>query len=445
MSYNEAAELHIYLEERLRPTWDWLLTVMDATEAQLRLGYSLFIYFIFNLINHLIMFLIIILLYRFGASLTHASDPQHPGHPLHQTAAAAALGAGVGGLPPPLPGFLGSAALSLSVLGGAGGNSASRGAGARNAVAAAAAAASAPNSVAAHAAAAASTRIVGFVDAPRTSRGGGGGGGASGGSDEPHSARRELLSYCLSLMRAHNAEHLDSLPVIDVSALRHVAYVFDALIYYMRSGQETTAELEANAPTVWPDQDENDNEDNDEDLHVPMEMESLDETETPLVTSTPTPASGAATSGRKNPFLQRSESTLCLGCPPPDPFELPMAEALPLADQPQLLQPNARREELFGFPRPPTAAPASPLETLPTRLSLSVRAAPSSTPWLERVVFREMATAHEPMDTMDGPQASILLLLLHYEVLFYFELIYYLFYFLFLGPFSNIGFANWTT
>jgi E3 ubiquitin-protein ligase EDD1 len=40
-------------------------------------------------------------------------------------------------------------------------------------------------------------------------------------------------------MRAHNAEHLDSLPILDVSALKHIAYVFDALIYYMRSGTES--------------------------------------------------------------------------------------------------------------------------------------------------------------------------------------------------------------
>merc|ERR1712226_852876 len=45
-------------------------------------------------------------------------------------------------------------------------------------------------------------------------------------------------NYALSLMRAHNAEHSDSLPVIDVSAMKHIAYVFDALIYYMRSGTE---------------------------------------------------------------------------------------------------------------------------------------------------------------------------------------------------------------
>ena len=52
-------------------------------------------------------------------------------------------------------------------------------------------------------------------------------------------SRREFLSYCLSLMRSHNAEHLDSLPVLDVSALKHIAYVFDALIYYMRSGVDS--------------------------------------------------------------------------------------------------------------------------------------------------------------------------------------------------------------
>lgn len=58
---------------------------------------------------------------------------------------------------------------------------------------------------------------------------------------DAHAARREFLSYCLSLMRAHNGEHLDSLPILDVSALKHVAYVFDALIYYMRSSGSSDA------------------------------------------------------------------------------------------------------------------------------------------------------------------------------------------------------------
>lgn len=40
-------------------------------------------------------------------------------------------------------------------------------------------------------------------------------------------------------------------------------------------------------------------------------------------------------------------------------YAVTMQDALPLADQPHLLQPNARREELFGMPRQPVTVPAS--------------------------------------------------------------------------------------
>lgn len=76
-------------------------------------------------------------------------------------------------------------------------------------------------------------------------------------ASDPNSARREFLSYCLSLMRAHNGEHLDSLPILDVSALKHIAYVFDALIYYMRSGTDNAdaSVLRDGLPIVsWNDQ-----------------------------------------------------------------------------------------------------------------------------------------------------------------------------------------------
>merc|ERR1719228_2923526 len=81
--------------------------------------------------------------------------------------------------------------------------------------------------------------------------------------------------------------------------------------------------------------------------------------------------------GRKHGFFQRSESTLCLGCPPPDPFTTSMSEALPLADQPQLLTPTARREDLFGIPRQQveTEGTQNPMTVLPTRLGLSTRVA----------------------------------------------------------------------
>lgn len=102
-----------------------------------------------------------------------------------------------------------------------------------------------------------------------------------------------------------------------------------------------------------------------------METESVEEVE-PL---------GTAGKGRRHPFFQRSDSTLWLGCSPPDPFEMPMARALPLADQPHLLQPNATRDQLFGIPKQPVnisenqgfSSTTTQLGTLPTRLGLSLR------------------------------------------------------------------------
>ena len=89
--------------------------------------------------------------------------------------------------------------------------------------------------------------------------------------------------------------------------------------------------------------------------------------------------------GRKHPFLQRSDSTLCLGCPPLDPFDTVMSEALPLADQPHLLQPHSRREDLFGVPRQISSSGANSsnqnmLEGLPTRLGLSTRSVDNQNP-----------------------------------------------------------------
>lgn len=238
----------------------------------------------------------------------------------------------------------------------------------------------------AHVTSAAGARLVGFTTnvesrSTRSEREGG----------DAHVSRREFLSYCLSLMRAHNNEHLDSLPILDVSALKHVAYVFDALIYFMRSGSferlDSDLKREGYSLPLWNDQDENENEEAEDDIAVAMETESLEDQDVSnlaTISSTMNSSSSLQSGsgkGRKHSFFQRSESTLCLGCPPPDPFETSMAEALPLADQPHLLQPNARREDLFGIPKQPITlstasgicANNSPLESLPTKLSLSTR------------------------------------------------------------------------
>lgn len=319
---------------------------MDATEAQL----------------------------RFGASLTHTSDPSHPSHPLH-----------------PLNPASGQSGNATSTLGGAAGASGSGSIGVmgvpittrRNAISLE----NPPSGVVGSA----SSRIVGF---------------SSGGDNQRNfdrdtiaqNTRREFLTYALSLMRSHSSEHRDSLPVLDVTALRHIAYVLDGIVFYMRSAKENDVSGGNGTATavdcgqrgsgaadmnLWPDVDENENDDDDEDMPMDGGADGAaggvrDGGEFGDSTS-----QGVSSHGRRQSFFQRSESTLCLGCPPPDPFNTPMYESLPLADQPHLLQPNARREDLFGIPKQPITIAASgteppgvnsPLELPPTQLGLSPHA-----------------------------------------------------------------------
>ncbi|BES97694.1 Ubiquitin-protein ligase [Nesidiocoris tenuis] len=331
LTYSECIALQNYVERQLKPTWDWLLTVMDSTEAQL----------------------------RFGASLTTSSDPTHPHHPLHHgSTAGTSSGSG-----------------SSGAVGVSGTSSSGAGAGARSG---------------SHRPGQSSTptsstptvgRIVGFAtnaESTRPSR-------DRDGSDG-NSARRELLMYCLSLMRCHNSEHSDSLPVLDVSSLRHVAYVFDALIYLLRAGTDQNPVIEETLlPQSWSQPDENENDEPEvEDISLPpvIEPETVEVETEPL---------GPAGKGRRHPFFQRSDSTLGLGCSPPDPFEYPLQRALPLADQPHLLQPNATRDQLFGIPKQPinvspsnTSSSTNELGHLPTKLGLSLRRSENDDPTLKK-------------------------------------------------------------
>jgi len=153
-------------------------------------------------------------------------------------------------------------------------------------------------------------------------------------------ARRDFLSYMISLIRGHGNEHHDSLPILDVSSLRHVAYVFDAYVYYLRALNHHKI------PKITEDVVD------DDDL---------------------TSSLAEQTQGSKHQFFRRSESTLYLDGVPPDPFSQPLSEALPLAEQPHLLQPNSRREELFGISK--VSSQDVNFDSLPIQLSLS---APSS-------------------------------------------------------------------
>lgn len=208
-------------------------------------------------------------------------------------------------------------------------------------------------------------------------------------------ARREFLSYSLSLMRAHNTEHLDSLPVIDVSSLKHVAYVFDSLIYFLRSGSETVGPVSTKIEPSSSTPAEIDTLI----VHDPEEAEELTfaSSSQPGAINISTPdlgeldeeiseatIAGAKLGGKGLPFFQRSESTLCLGCLPPDPFQTTVGESLPLADKPHLLQPNVRREEMFGCSK--SAENSALKEIKPLQLSLTSRSehAPSYSALLQK-------------------------------------------------------------
>ena len=193
-------------------------------------------------------------------------------------------------------------------------------------------------------------------------------------------------------MRSHHSEHSDSLPVIDITALKHAAYVFDALIYYMRTTPDSDVEALRDGVSVasssWQDTGEDDHDD---------DLSTRDGTSSGVNVSSGNNntlgeggesldgdsesggpggiAGGDGRLGRRHPFFQRSDSTIFMGCPPPDPFHTPLVEALPLADQPHLLQPNARREDYFGMAKPTLVLPKSSTEEGPISASASLSAA----------------------------------------------------------------------
>lgn len=310
------------METRLKPTWDWMLTVMDATEAQL----------------------------RFGASLTHSTDPSHPLHPLHPLNPSQPSTSSMNNLSVPAGKQIGSlCVVSMRFYNFfcffvfSGNYQPRRTTTLENT----------QNTTGTN------TRIVGFSTAADNQRNFDRDGVAQ-------TARREFLTYALSLMRSHSSEHRDSLPVLDVTALRHIAYVLDGIIFYMRAGKEN--DVDKSDINIWADLDENENDDGEDEA---IDGDDLSDSAMYMLGSQ---------QGRRHSFFQRSESTLCLGCPPPDPFNTPMCESLPLADQPHLLQPNAKREDLFGILKQPITIPSngseppgvnSPLELPPTMLGLS--------------------------------------------------------------------------
>ncbi|XP_062127292.1 E3 ubiquitin-protein ligase hyd [Drosophila sulfurigaster albostrigata] len=227
----EAIAVQAFVEKRLKPTWDWMFTVMDGTEAQL----------------------------KFGAYLANYTDPNHPLHPLNLSAQATSNQS---------PSTPNTASVGVNVIGS--------------------------------------------------------------------SSRRDFFTYCLSLMRAHTSEHRDALPVLDITALRHIAYVLDAFVFYMRNDTSFYDKNDSISGRVNNLANSVENYDTDEELSN-LDDSNVDNRQCHSNVNT-----------RKHAFFTRSDSTLSLGCSAPDGFDLPLDMAMPLADKPHLLQPNSKRQELFA-------------------------------------------------------------------------------------------------
>ncbi|XP_034475601.1 E3 ubiquitin-protein ligase hyd [Drosophila innubila] len=229
----EAVAVQAFVEKRLKPTWDWMFTVMDGTEAQL----------------------------KFGAYLTNYTDPTHPLHPLNLSQQATTS----------------QASIPTSTTVGA--------------------------------------NVIGS------------------------SSRRDFFTYCLSLMRAHTSEHRDALPVLDITALRHIAYVLDAFVFYMRNDTSFYDKSDSISGRVNNLSNSVENDDTDDELSNIEDSNADRQCSKNLYSNANT---------RKYAFFTRSDSTLSLGCSAPDGFDLPLDMAMPLADKPHLLQPNSKRQELFA-------------------------------------------------------------------------------------------------
>ena len=133
----------------------------------------------------------------------------------------------------------------------------------------------------------------------------------------------DYLTYALSLLRQGSSEHSDLLPSIDISSLKHIAYVLDSMVYLFKQD---------------------------------MSLFSVDQ-----------PMQESPRTGPRNTFFRRSESMLFLGANEEETFELSNAESLPLSEQPHLLRPNSTKEELFGR--------AGKRETQPTGLDIQTKMA----------------------------------------------------------------------
>ena len=172
------------------------------------------------------------------------------------------------------------------------------------------------------------------------------------------------MNYALSLMRMGSNEHKEMMPHIDFYLLKHVAYIFDGIMCYLRipdlntdesneqisSANETTGAAAASSrtsgSTLNPLNSMGSLYEADE-IESETEMDTCVSYQTDSASEEDDSSKSANACTRTNAFFKRSDSTLCLGGSSPDPFSLQLDESLILAAKPHVLHPNSRKQDLF--------------------------------------------------------------------------------------------------
>ena len=176
----------------------------------------------------------------------------------------------------------------------------------------------------------------------------------------------DSLQYLLSLTRSNFNEHREFIPPINFSSIEHIGYILDAILHFLRSSGRINTQNSNQSPST-----------NDlEELYIePTNRlhDSLFVAKINTVSDQGFPESTPINSKNVFPdnlqtfsyqsvdcghFFKRSPCLGFLGCPSPN--HLAPIESIPCAEMPHILQPQTRRELLFGAPQDPIIPDTEP-------------------------------------------------------------------------------------
>ena len=165
--------------------------------------------------------------------------------------------------------------------------------------------------------------------------------------------------YITYLLRSQMQEDRDSLPIIDLYGYEHVVYVLDGLIYSLKNWPKVCSDGQSDSVLVTSSPTNQSmalgsqlgKMQAEEEVDHQAEKDSRGEKSTQGVRFFTRSESITYASAMDEEEVLRSNSQF-FGTPASPVSSGPLQEAFPLAKQPHLLKPYAKKEHLFRSPRP---------------------------------------------------------------------------------------------